>query len=1101
MYRPVLCACNGGSCRCHFLDNAVLSAVGAKTSCFSVWQMSEVRRVAEGSPPRACCSQLWLLANRMPMPPCSAAGGPVLRTVEHGFPNQPSSLAYDPKLRIMAVGTKSGAVKVYGAPGVEFTGLHKETAAVTQMHFLPGQGRLLSLLDDNTLHLWEIDQKDGYSHLEETLSFTLPGRAGSPPSITRVTVILLKSASDVACLGTEGGGVYFLELAGFTLREDQTLYQEEILQSVPDDYRCGKSLGPVESLQEHPQDSSKILIGYSRGLVIVWGQSTRTVSHLFLGNQQLESLGWERSGRTVVSSHSDGGYMVWAIHSSCQKTLQPLMSTIPYGPFPCKAINKVLWRTCESGSHFIIFSGGMPRASYGDRHCVSILQGQTLVTLDFTSRVIDFFTVHNTEPEEEFDNPSALVVLVEEELVVLDLQTPGWPTVPAPYLAPLHSSAITCSYHISNVPLKLWERIIGAGEQQSPRHSCVSWPINGGKNLAQEPSQRGLLLTGHEDGTVRFWDASGVSLRPLYKLGTANIFQTDCEHNDSLNQASEEEWPPFRKVGCFDPYSDDPRLGIQKIALCKYTSRMVVAGTAGQVLVMELSDERSDHMISVATVDLLQDREGFTWKGHDRLTPKNGSIAFGPGFQPSVLVQCMPPAAVTAVTLHSEWNLVAFGTSHGFGLFDHYRRNPVLARCTLHPNDSLAMEGPLSRVKSLKKSLRQSFRRIRKSRVSGKKRVGANSPSSKLQEANAQLAEQACPPDVEMAPVQRRIEPRSADDSLSGVVRCLYFADTFLRDAAHHGPTMWAGTNSGSVFAYALEVPSQEKFSERSVEAVLGKEIQLMHRAPVVSIAVLDGRGNPLPEPYEVSRDLAKAPDMQGSHSVLIASEEQFKVFMLPKVSAKTKFKLTAHEGCRVRKVALVSFTSLACEDYTENCLACLTNLGDIHIFTVPGLRPQVHYDCIRKEDISGIASCVFTKHGQGFYLISPSEFERFSLSTRNITEPLCSLELGRLRGTTCLSPNFTGTPKLTQANGTHVLQGSEANGSPGDSARTPEEPQAAFSPTPIDSPSSLESPLDTTGDITVEEVKDFLASSEEAERNLRNVSEEEARSPGILIK
>lgn len=44
---------------------------------------------------------------------------------------------------------------------------------------------------------------------------------------------------------------------------------------------------------------------------------------------------------------------------------------------------------------FIIFSGGMPRASYGDRHCVSVLQGQTLATLDFTSRVIDFFTVQS----------------------------------------------------------------------------------------------------------------------------------------------------------------------------------------------------------------------------------------------------------------------------------------------------------------------------------------------------------------------------------------------------------------------------------------------------------------------------------------------------------------------------------------------------------------------------------------------------------------------------------------------------------------------------------------------------------------------------------
>uniref|UniRef100_A0A8C4K3T5 LLGL scribble cell polarity complex component 2 n=1 Tax=Dromaius novaehollandiae TaxID=8790 RepID=A0A8C4K3T5_DRONO len=1077
------------------------------------------------------------------------------KTVEHGFPNQPSSLAFDPKLRIMAIGTKSGAVKVYGAPGVEFTGLHKETATVTQLHFLPGQGWLLSLLDDNTLHLWEIYQKEGCSHLEETRSFGLPGRPGfdsanCSPSITRVTVILLKSTCDVACLGTEGGGVYFLTLPGLALLEEKTLFQDEILQSVPDDYRCGKALGPVESIQEHPRDPSKLLIGYSRGLVIIWDQTTRTVDHLFLGNQQLESLAWEHSGKTIVSSHSDGGYMVWAVNSSCQKTQQPVMSTIPYGPFPCKAINKILWRTCESGNPFIIFNGGMPRASYGDRHCVSVLQGQTLATLDFTSRVIDFFTVQGTEVAEGgFENPRALVVLVEEELVVIDLQTPGWPTIPAPYLAPLHSSAITCSYHISNVPLKLWERIISAGEQQSPRLSSASWPINGGKNLAQEPTQRGLLLTGHEDGTVRFWDASAVSLKPLYKLGTANIFQTDCEHNDSLNQASEEEWPPFRKVGCFDPYSDDPRLGIQKIALCKYTAKMVVAGTAGQVLVMELSDEKSEHAVSVATVDLLQDREGFTWKGHDRLAPKNGPVAFAPGFQPSVLVQCVPPAAVTAVTLHSEWNLVAFGTSHGFGLFDYYRRNPVLARCTLHPNDSLAMEGPLSRVKSLKKSLRQSFRRIRKSRVSGKKRVNANSPSSKVQEANAQLAEQAGPPEVEMTPVQRRIEPRSPDDSLSGVVRCLYFADTFLRDgkargpcvgwelpdpvcgcpwqssllplcllllglsgrvgptcwwpygaggvfslthaalalkhegcclhlpvsalprqlrekpprdgpsrsdwcraagrlvshaatvpptpaAAHHGPTMWAGTNSGSVFAYALEVPSQEKFSERAVEAVLGKEIQLMHRAPVVAIAVLDGRGNPLPEPYEVSRDLAKAPDMQGSHSMLISSEEQFKVFTLPKVSAKTKFKLTAHEGCRVRKVALVSFASATSEDYAENCLACLTNLGDIHIFTVPGLRPQVHYGCIRKEDISGIASCVFTKHGQGFYLISPSEFERFSLSTRNVTEPLCSLEVSRLQDTSCLSNNFMVTPKLPQANGTHVPHSPEANHSPADSDR-----------------------------------------------------------------
>ena len=82
----------------------------------------------------------------------------------------------------------------------------------------------------------------------------------------------------------------------------------------------------------------------------------------------------------------------------------------------------------------------------------------------------------------EYDDPSAVVVLLEEELVVVDLQTSGWPSLPTPYLAPLHSSAITCSCHVSAVPPKLWERLARAGRAQSQigRASCrerVSSPV------------------------------------------------------------------------------------------------------------------------------------------------------------------------------------------------------------------------------------------------------------------------------------------------------------------------------------------------------------------------------------------------------------------------------------------------------------------------------------------------------------------------------------------------------------------------------------------------------------------------------------------------
>lgn len=48
----------------------------------------------------------------------------------------------------------------------------------------------------------------------------------------------------------------------------------------------------------------------------------------------------------------------------------------------------------------------MPRASYGDRHCLTIQQDKEHVTLDFTSRVIDFFTVHSVELEKGEELPN-----------------------------------------------------------------------------------------------------------------------------------------------------------------------------------------------------------------------------------------------------------------------------------------------------------------------------------------------------------------------------------------------------------------------------------------------------------------------------------------------------------------------------------------------------------------------------------------------------------------------------------------------------------------------------------------------------------------------
>lgn len=75
------------------------------------------------------------------------------------------------------------------------------------------------------------------------------------------------------------------------------------------------------------------------------------------------------------------------------------------------------------------------------------------------------------------------------------------------------------------------------------------WPITGGQNIKEKTSDtRDLLLTGHEDGTVCFWDASSTELTSLYKLKTAEFFISGEEIHEEHRDESPEEWPPFRKV-------------------------------------------------------------------------------------------------------------------------------------------------------------------------------------------------------------------------------------------------------------------------------------------------------------------------------------------------------------------------------------------------------------------------------------------------------------------------------------------------------------------------------------------------------------------------
>ena len=411
-----------------------------------------------------------------------------------------------------------------------------------------------------------------------------------------------------------------------------------------------KKQGAIESIKKHPASNDFILLSYHRGLSVIYDTKTLKVEKYFYHNQILESSCFASSskGDFFYTSHNDGSYIRWDVKKGSQSKADDDLLGQLYGPYPCKPTPKI--QACtglvnDQLEDLIIFSGGMPRATFDDKNPVTIVRAESngkdtiKMVLDFTSKVLDFVVItrprgnlgagakstggsggggkkgkkqQQQQQQQQRNQPIAvaLAILAEEEFVVIDLlNSESYLEFPLPYLNCVQPSAITCNQHYSEISDELYEQLLAFNRQQlKGKFSQNDWPISGGKVIdAPDVKSHDILLTGHEDGSVNVWDVSDLSMRHLLKLQTSQFFTTDDDdlapmddgltdqqnaadnnqddgapNNEFTNQQDSSAWPPLKRVGRFDPYSDDTRLAIRKISLCPHTGTLLVAGTGGK---------------------------------------------------------------------------------------------------------------------------------------------------------------------------------------------------------------------------------------------------------------------------------------------------------------------------------------------------------------------------------------------------------------------------------------------------------------------------------------------------------------------------------------
>ncbi|KAH9645762.1 hypothetical protein HF086_002689 [Spodoptera exigua] len=240
-------------------------------------------------------------------------------------------------------------------------------------------------------------------------------------------------------------------------------------------FRCSSTRpnhpGAVVEISDNPLDASKLLIAFETGLVVVWDLRARAAEWRgALGGggpgDGVRAAAWQHDGK-LMTAHADGALATWTTRAPRPSSLSyPHAKANKDGKLePCKPILRLEWKTSRTGESLVIFSGGLPTDKAGRTHSITVLNGKSTTVLEMEHSVVDFVTLCETPHTADYQEPYAIVVLLQNDLVVIDLQSPGYPCFENPYPMDIHESPVTCCSYFADCPSDLIPAFYSVGRQ------------------------------------------------------------------------------------------------------------------------------------------------------------------------------------------------------------------------------------------------------------------------------------------------------------------------------------------------------------------------------------------------------------------------------------------------------------------------------------------------------------------------------------------------------------------------------------------------------------------------------------------------------------
>ncbi|XP_060909728.1 syntaxin-binding protein 5-like isoform X7 [Labrus mixtus] len=616
------------------------------------------------------------------------------KTVRHGFPNQPTALAFDPVQKLLAIGSRSGGVRILGRPGVDCYCQHDSGAAVLQLQFLINEGALVTACADDTLHLWNLRQRR--PAILHSLKFNRE----------RITFCHLPFQSKWLYVGTERGNTHIVNIESFILSGYVIMWNKAI------ELATKTHPGPVVHLSDSPKDEGKLLIGFESGTIVQWDLRGKKADFRIYYDEAIHSASWHHEGKQFMCSHSDGSLTLWNLRN----TTKPFQVTFPHGKIQkdgrkesCKPILKVEYKTTRNSEPFVIFSGGLSYDKAGRRPTLTIMHGKAITVLEMDYPIVEFMALCETPYINEVQEPYAVVVLLEKDLIVVDLTQNSFPIFENPYPMDIHESPVTCTAYFADCPPDIIPILYSIGaKHKKTGYSHKEWPISGGTWTLGSHTYPEIIITGHADGTIKFWDASAITLQMLYKLKTSKVFEKPKPGEGRAAELVEE-----------DPFA------VQMVSWCPQSRMFCVVGISAHIILYHFSKYEANTQIESLEVRLQCESEDVispsenendpcfsesgshspqahhqqsvspvsgTTEGNKHSIPclkvKDRMVRVPPGYQAELVIQLQgidgePPQQITSLDINSAYGLLAFGNCNGLAVVDYLQKTVLLCMSTL----------------------------------------------------------------------------------------------------------------------------------------------------------------------------------------------------------------------------------------------------------------------------------------------------------------------------------------------------------------------------------------------------------------------------------